>query len=171
VNPLPSDSPTSVTPFDSLPLPEIEEAAGELHRRVSVALRSIGEARADQPDAEGRSPRWRAAALASSTEFAATSLACLVAGGAPPLDRADRHPAAIAAVMYAAPTLAALGIRLDQDRRLLVSLARQLETHFEVPRITAWGELTAHRLVVEVAVLEAARCAQAIELAGASAHV
>ena len=159
------------TPFDALPLPEIEEAAGELHRRIAVALRGIGEARADQPNSEGRSPRWRAAALASATEFAATSLACIAAGGTPPLDRADRHPAAIAAVMYAAPTLTALGVRLDQDRRLLVSLARQLEARFEESRVTAWGELTAHRLVVEVAVIEAARCAQAIELAGASAPV
>ena len=164
-----STSPLPLTPFDHLSLPEIEEAAGELHRRIAVALRAIGEARAEAPDTEGRSPRWRTAALASATEFAATSLACIVAGSTPPLDRADRHPAAIAAVMYAAPTLAALGVRLDQDRRLLVSLARQLEARFEEPRVTAWGELTAHRLVVEVAVVEAARCAQAIERTGAAA--
>ena len=168
---MPPDPPMPATPFDALPLPEIEEASGELHRRISVALRGIGEARADQPDGEDRSPRWRAAALASATEFAATSLACIAAGGTPPLDRADHHPAAIAAVMYAAPTLTALSVRLDQDRRLLVSLARHLETRFEEPRVTAWGELTVHRLVVEVAVIEAARCAQAIELAGASAAV
>ncbi len=157
--------------FNDLPLPEIEEAAGELHRRIAVALRGLGEARADQPDAHGRSPRWRAAALASTTELAATTLACIAAGSTPPFDRVDRHPASIAAVMYAAPTLPALGARLDQDRRLLTSIARQLDAHFEDARITAWGELTAHRLVVEVAILEAARSAQAIELAAGSAQV
>jgi hypothetical protein len=89
----------------------------------------------------------------------------------PPLDRTDRHPAVIAAVMYAAPTLSALGLRLDQDRRLLVSLARHLDTRIDEPRVTAWGELTARRLVVEVAVIEAAHCAQAIDFAASTAQV
>jgi hypothetical protein len=167
----PAETPLSPTPFDDLSLPEIEEAAGELHRRIGVTLRGIGEARADIPDGEGRSPRWRAASLASETELAATTLACLVAGSTPPFDRTDRHPAAIAAVMYAAPTLPALGLRLEQDRQLLASLARYLDARFEEPRGTAWGELTAHRLVVEVAIVEAARCAQAIELAAATAQI
>ena len=166
-----SEDRVAPTPFDELSLPEIEEASGELHRRIGVTLRGIGEARADQLDVEDRSPRWRAAALASATELAATTLASLVAGAIAPLDRVDRHPAAIAAVMYAAPTLSALGVRLDQDRRLLVSLARQLDGRSEEPHVTAWGELTPHRLVVEVAIAEAARCAQAIELAASTAQV
>jgi hypothetical protein len=168
---MPFQTPRPPTPFDDLSLPGIEEAAGELHRRIGVTLRGIGEARADLPDAEGRSPRWRAASLASATELAATTLACLVAGSIPPFDRTDRHPAAIAAVMYAAPTLSALGLRLDQDRRLLASLARHLDTRIDDPQVTAWGELTARRLVVEVAVIEAARCAQAIELGASTAQV
>ena len=49
---VPSDDlrsvPTTNETFASLTLAEVEEASGELHRRVAIALRLIGEQRADE---------------------------------------------------------------------------------------------------------------------------
>ena len=149
--------------FESLTLAETEEASGELYRRIAVALRRIGERRADDPDAESRSPRWRAASLAAATELAAAALGAIAAGAAAASERSDRHPATVAAVMYAAPTLSALLTRLEQDRRLLASLARTLESRLAEEHETPWGRLPLRRLVAEVALAEPARCAQALE--------
>ncbi len=149
--------------FESLTLPETEEAGGELHRRIAVALRRIGEQRADAPDAEGRSPRWRAVSLAAAVELAAAALGAIAADGHAPADRSDLHPATVGAVMYAAPTLSALLTRLQQDRRLLASLARALESRLDEEHSTPWGRTPLRRLVAEVALAEPARCAQALE--------
>lgn len=66
--------------------------------------------------------------------------------------------------MYAAPMLNALLARLEQDRRLLASLARTLESRLDEPHDTAWGRLPLRALVVLVALEEPARCAQAVEV-------
>lgn len=153
--------------LQSLALPELEEASGELHRRIAVALRRIGERRADDidalNDADGRNPRRRAASLAAAAELAAATLGAIAAGAAPPSERIDRHPATVAAVMYAAPTVAALLGRLEQDRRLLASLARALESRLDEEHETPWGRISLRRLVAEVALVEAAACARALE--------
>jgi len=149
--------------FASLTLPETEEAGGELHRRIAVALRRIGEQRADAADAEGRSPRWRAASLAAAVELAAASLGAIAAGGHAPTERSDLHPATVGAVMYGAPALSALLRRLEQDRRLLSSLARALESRLDEEHSTPWGRMPLRPLVAEVALAEPARCAQALE--------
>ena len=65
--------------------------------------------------------------------------------------------------MYAAPTIAALSARLEQDRRMLTSLARTLESRFEERCDSPWGRLTVRRLLTEVALAEAARCARELE--------
>ena len=152
-------------PLDSLSLEELEETAGELHRRVAVALRRLGERRADQAGDSGRSPRWHACALVAATELAAMTLAAGAAGADIALPRLDRQSSMVAAVMYATPTLGALGGRLEQDRRLLVSLARTLESRLDEERATPWGRTTLRRVLGEVAVLEAARCAMGLEAA------
>ena len=85
------------------------------------------------------------------------------AGASPPGERTDRHPATVAAVMYAAPTVAALLGRLEQDRRLLASLARALESRLDEEHETPWGRISLRRLVAEVALVEAAACARALE--------
>jgi hypothetical protein len=149
--------------FDALALDQLEEAAGELHRRIADALRRIGEGGAERADDDGRSPRWRAASLASSLELAATSLAAVAAGGTAPDARVDRHPMAVAAIMYAAPTIPALLTRLEQDRRLVASFARHLESRLGEAHVTPWGHSTLRRLLTEVAITEPARCAQALE--------
>ncbi len=153
--------------LQSLALPELEEASGELHRRIAVALRRIGERRADDVDAlndaSGRSPRRRAASLAAATELTAATLGAIAAGAAPPGERIDRHPATVAAVMYAAPTVVALLGRLEQDRRMLASLARALESQLDEEHATPWGRISLRRLVAEVALVEAAACARALE--------
>src|SRR5690606_28058570 len=110
---------TLLETFDDLPLDTLEEAGGELHRRITVAMREVGELRADELDWERRSPRRRVAALAVLTELACSTFSAAAAGVAPPSGRIDRHPAAIAAVMYGAPTVAGLLHRLEQDRRML----------------------------------------------------
>ena len=163
---------TNEDAFDSLSLPAIEEASGELHRRVAVALRRIGERRADDPaaDAARRSPRQRTATLGAATELAAVTLGAIAAGGAAPRARSDLHAATVAAVMYAAPTLSALLTRLEQDRRLLASLARALESRLDEEHETAWGRITLRRVVAGVALAEAARCAQALERAAEAAE-
>jgi len=149
-----------------LPLIELEEVAGELHRRIGAALRRLGEQGADAPGPlsggpdGARTARWLLAGLVASMELAATTLAA--ASGNQPLNlpRLDRYTSTIAAVMYAAPTLGALLQRLEQDRRLVISLARELEAHMDDERVTPWGVLSARRLVVQVLVLDAALRAQ-----------
>jgi hypothetical protein len=154
---------TMTSMFAALPLDQLEEASGELHRRAASALRRIGEGRADDPDADGMSPRRRIAALAASTELACVTLAALGAGEAVPPSRSDRLPSAIAAVMYGAPTIDGLLVRVEQDRRMLASLARQLESRLDEPASTAWGDGGARRLLVELAIAAPAHCAQALE--------
>jgi hypothetical protein len=149
--------------FDDLPLDTLEEAGGEFHRRIAVALRHIGEPRADDRDAEGRSPRERVASLAVLLELAAVTCAAMASGSEAPGGRIDRHPAAVAALMYAAPTLSALVTRIEQDRRLVAAHARRLEPRFfERPR-TAWGASTLRAVLSEAMLVEPARCAQALE--------
>ncbi|MDA0271158.1 MAG: hypothetical protein O2798_03940 [Chloroflexi bacterium] len=153
--------------FDDLPLDTLEEAGGEFHRRIAVALRHIGEPRADDRDAEGQSPRQRVASLAVLLELAAVTCAAMASGSEAPGGRIDRHPAAVAvavaALMYAAPTLSALVTRIEQDRRLVAAHARRLEPRFfERPR-TAWGASTLRAVLSEAMLVEPARCAQALE--------
>ncbi|MBM3138675.1 MAG: hypothetical protein FJZ92_00305 [Chloroflexi bacterium] len=149
--------------FDAMALDDLEEAAGELHRRISAALRRIGEAQAEQPDGEQRTPRWRVASLAAALELACASLAAVAAGGGTPDVRHDRHPALVSALMYAAPSIPALLTRVDQDRRLLASFSRSLDSRLGEPHVTPWGHISLRRLLSEVAIAEPARCAQALE--------
>ncbi len=148
-------------------LAEIEEASGELHRRTGVALRRIGEIRADRPVlpplVANLTPRQYATHLATALELGCASLGAVIAGDRPPLARSDRHPAVVAALTYGAPTLPALLARLEQDRRVLTSLARRLEPRFAERCETAWGDLTIGQLAVELAIAEPARVAQMLE--------
>ena len=151
------------TALDTLSLAELEEASGELHRRIGVALRRAGEAKADDRDAEGQSPRRRVAAYAVMLELTAATFASVAADTAPPAGRYDLHPAAILAAMYATPTIPALLSRLEQDRRLIASLARGLEPRLDETNETAWGEVTLRHLLLDAAIAEAAHCALALE--------
>lgn len=151
------------SPFDALSLDDLEEASGELHRRIGAALRRIGEIRAEQADGTGRSPRWRVATLGAAIELAGATLSAVAAGGSAPDARHDRHPAVVSALMYAAPSIPALLTRLDQDRRLLASLARGLDLRLAESHVTAWGHEPLRRLLSEIAIAEPARCAQALE--------
>lgn len=150
-------------PFASLTLTEVEEVSGELHRRIGVALRAIGEQRADERGEHDASPRQLVASLAASLELAAGTLGAIAAAVTPPAGRVDRHPTTVAAVTYAAPTLSALLSRLEQDRRLLASMARTLESRLDEPQATAWGATTMRELVSEVALAASAACAQDLE--------
>lgn len=152
-----SDFDATATELEQLSLPEIEEALGEIERRIAVALRALGERAADAPDPSGRSPRLGVAELAAELELAAFALAAVASGGAPPAD-GDRRPALAAALMYAAPTIPALLQRLDQDRRLLVSLARTAEEHAGADESSSLRSL-----LVERGLGAAARCALALE--------
>lgn len=149
--------------FASLSLAEVEEVSGELHRRIGVALRTIGERRADQRAEHDASPRQLVASLVASLELAAGTLGAIAAAVTPPDGRSDRHPTTVAAVMYAAPTLGALLSRLEQDRRLLASIARTLESRLDEQQATAWGTITMRGIVDEVAVAASAACAQDLE--------
>ena len=160
-------APLEVSPrddsLDALTLGEIEEAAGELHRRIAAALRAVGEPRADSPDEHGLAPRREVASLAATLELAGLVLGAVAAGGSAGLPRIDRHPALVAAVMYAAPSIPALLGRLDQDRRLVASLARTLESRLGEEHGTPWGNVRLRRLLVDVLLGEGARCAMALE--------
>ncbi len=151
------------TAFDTLSLAELEETAGELHRRIGVSLRRAGEAKADDRDDEGQSPRRRVAAYAALIEFAAATFASVAAGATPPAERYDRYPTSVVAVMYATPTIPALLSRLEQDRRLLASYARTLEARLDETHSTAWGEVTLRRVLLDIDLAEAAQCAIALE--------
>ena len=72
--------------------------------------------------------------------------------------------------MYAAATIPALLTRLEQDRRLLASLARHLESRLDEEHTTPWGHVPLRRLIGEAAVGEAAGCAQALERPTASSQ-
>jgi len=152
-----------VRAFDDLPLETLEEACGELHRRVAVAIRYIGEERADEQDESRRSPRQRVASLAVLLELTAQTFAAVAAGTSPPSGRVDRHPAAVAAVMYGSPTLTGLLQRLEQDRRMLASLARGLESRLDTPSNGAWPGLSLRQVLSEVTIVAAAECAHALE--------
>jgi hypothetical protein len=147
----------------ALPLDQIEEASGELHRRVGAALRRIGEEYADRSIGQDHSPRRQTAELAALIELASGTLSAVAAGGEPVTLRADRHPATTAALMYAAPAIPALLQRLEQDRRLLTSLARHLEARLDEEHATAWGRTRLRYLLVDAAVTQPARCAQILE--------
>lgn len=148
--------------FEALALPELEEAAGEIERRMGVALRRIGEHRADEPDIEGVSPRRRVAALTAGSERLAFALGALIAGVTAGDEAVARHPALVAAVSYAAPSIGALLSRLDQDRRLLTSLGRQLESRLGVAVPQLEGR-TPRRALIEALLVDPARCAQLLE--------
>ncbi len=154
---------TAVSRLDALAIEELEEAGGELHRRIAVALRRIGERRAEIDGDDGRTPRWRVASLAARIELTAATLGAVAAGGRPPSTAVEDHPTTVAAVMYAAPTLDALLTRLEQDRRMLASFARSLEERLPEATTTAWGEQTLRRLLSEATIEAPARCAQALE--------
>ena len=157
--------------LDALTLAEIEEAAGELHRRIATSLRSIGEPRADTPDADGITPRREVASLAATLELAGLVLGAVAAGAPATVPRIDRHPALVAAVMYAAPSVAALLARVDQDRRLVASLARTLESRLDEEHETPWGRMRLRRVLVDVLLGEGARCAMALEVRLGEAQV
>ena len=65
--------------------------------------------------------------------------------------------------MYAAPTISALLARLEQDRRLVASTARMLESRLDEQHATPWGTLTLRDVVTEVTLTEPARSAQELE--------
>jgi hypothetical protein len=81
------------------------------------------------------------------------------------------HPSTVAATVYAAPTIQALLARLDQDRRLLASLARTLEPRFEEACDSPWGRMTLRRLVIELAIAHPARLALELERIADAADV
>ena len=151
------------SPLDGLSLAELEETGGKLHRRIAVALRLLGEQRANRADGEGHAPRWRVAALCVALELATATLGFVDAATDAPVERIDRRPATVAAAMYSAPTIAALLSRLQQDRRMLASLSRHLEGRLDERSLTAWGEAPLRHMIGEVLVHESARCAQALE--------
>lgn len=153
----------SLADFDDLPLETLEEAGGELIRRVTVALHEIGELRADELDEERVSPRRRVAALVVLTELACSTFAAAAAGIDPPGGRLDRHPAAIAAVMYGAPTVTGLLQRLEQDRRMLASHVRGLQHRLGDPSGGAWAGASLRSVLSEVALAAPAACAQALD--------
>lgn len=149
--------------FDTLSLAEVEEASGELHRHIGIALRYIGEPRADEWDAAGVSPRRRVSGYVALIELASQTLGAITASVPTPTARTDEHPALVAAIMYATPTIPALLARLEQDRRQLASLARGLESMLDREHATPWGDVTTRRIVIEAVIAEAARCAMALE--------
>ncbi len=166
----------AIAAIAAMPLDQLEEASGELHRRIGEALRRIGEAHADEAaapagspvsfsraDLEGQSPRHQVAALCALIELGATTLGAVAADGTPPVDRIDRGPAAATALMYAAPNIPALLQRLEQDRRLLTSLARHLEPQLTEVHPTAWGNVRLLDLLVDAAITQPARCGQLLE--------
>jgi hypothetical protein len=65
--------------------------------------------------------------------------------------------------MYAAPSIQGLLSRLEQDRRLLASLCRTLDTSLGESWETPRGHMSLRELVITVAIIDAARCALALE--------
>lgn len=149
--------------LEALSLVELEEVAGELQRRLGVALRLIGERDADALDPGGRSPRRRTAELAVESEVVALALAALAAGQSAGERLPAGHATLAAAIAYAAPNLQALLTRLDQDRRLLTSLARQLESRLDEPFEFGRTRETPRQLLVVALIEGPARVALALE--------
>jgi hypothetical protein len=147
----------------------VEEAAGELHRRIAAALRDIGERRADRGGRE--SPRARVAALAVATELGAVTLGAVAAASTAVLPRLELHPSTVAATVYAAPTIQGLLGRLEQDRRLLTSLGRTLEERLDEECDSPWGRLRLRRLLVELSIAQPARVALELEAIADQADV
>lgn len=172
-----SDGPreTARRALDALTTDEVEEAAGEIHRRIGVALRRLGEVHADRtgpaptPWGTRASARWLVASLAVTHELTAIALAR--AAGDDTLSRTAPATGAtlegsslVPALIYAAPTIPALLARLEQDRRLLVALGRRMEDA-DAGRLlpSPWGPLPARTLLRTVLIEESARCALAVE--------
>ena len=82
VNEPPGTAAPAAGAVEQLSLPEVEEAIGEIERRIAVALRALGERAADEPDAAGRTPRREVAELAADLELAALALAAVAAAAA-----------------------------------------------------------------------------------------
>jgi hypothetical protein len=96
-------------------------------------------------------------------EFTASTFALIAAAAPVEVPRIDRHPAYVAAIMYAAPAVPGLLQRLEQDRRMVIALGRRIESSFDVVVATPWGERTPRRMLTEVLLGDAARCALALE--------
>jgi len=154
---------TANSPFDSMSLDSLEEVSGELHRRAGVALRRIGDLRADELINGGVSPRQQVAGLIATLELACISFEALIGQAVPPSARSDRHPSTIAAVMYGAPALTGLLARLEQDRRMITSLTRHLKPRLSEQLRTAWGADSLRHFVVEFMIAEPAKVAQSLE--------
>ncbi len=160
-------SPTAA--LSTLSLSELEEAGGELTRRIAVALRSLGETGADILTPSNSEPRRCTARLAALLDLTAAALAA-AAGIAPENSRGGIYlrtqtKALEASIMYAAPTIDALLTRLEQDRRLLVSLARAVESQLAERHPTPLGMIKLRTLVTEMVITEPARTAQVLERA------
>lgn len=151
-------------PLLALSLDEVEEAGGEIHRRLATAFRLLGEEHADRAEPGERTARWHVASLIAMTELAAHTLGAIAAGTSQvTAPRLDRHAATIAAVMYAAPTIPALASLLEHDRRRTASLARTLEDQLDEPYATPFGTTSLRGLLASVCVAEPARCALLLE--------
>jgi pimeloyl-ACP methyl ester carboxylesterase len=146
-----------------LDLRELEETTGEIHRRIAVALRTLGEQGADQPDISGMTARREVAKLAASLELAALTLAAYRIGTVITSERIDHHPAIVNSLMYAAPTIPALLQRIEQDRRLLTSLARDVSEHLDNEFTTPWGASSVRGLLIEAELEASVRCAIAVQ--------
>jgi len=155
-----------------LSLEEVEETGGELHLRLAMAFRLLGEQHADRAAPGERSPRWHVASLVAATELAASTFGA-IAAGASGLEspRLDRHAATIGAVMYAAATIPSLIGLLEHDRRRLASLARTLEEHLDDSYSTPWGDSTLRAILVTVFVADPARYALLCERLAGQAEV
>jgi hypothetical protein len=153
----------------ALSLAEVEETAGELHRRIATTLREIGERRADKGGRNG--PRANVGGLAVALELTAVTLGALAAGREARVPRLDVHPSMVAGIMYAAPTIPALLARLEQDRRLVASVARTLEARLDEECESPWGRLTIRRLVADVSIVHPARLAMELEAVADEADV
>lgn len=149
--------------LEQLSLAELEEVGGELQRRLGVALRRIGERDADMPGPASPSPRRQTAQLAVESEVVALALGALAAGLPAGARVPGGHPTLAAAIAYAAPNLSALLTRLEQDRRLLTSLARQLESRLDAEFDFGGVRETPRQLLIEVLVESPARIALALE--------
>jgi hypothetical protein len=73
--------------------------------------------------------------------------------------------------MYAAPTVQSLLSRLEQDRRLLASIARYQEARLDEEHETPWGRVRLRQVVSAVAIVHAARCAVTLEQVAGEAEV
>lgn len=152
-----------VSAFDELPLDTLEEAGGELLRRITVGMREVGELRADEADSDAPSPRRRLAMLIALTELASQTFAAAAAGTEPPSGRVDRHPGMVAAVMYGAPTVGGLLQRLEQDRRMIASQARSLDHRLAEPARGPWRDDSLRTVLSRITIAAPAACAQALE--------